>query len=924
MKQAVGVDLFYDGVWNEQPDSVYARDPIVITRGNPSTATLTFDNHTIPGKYAPKSIVGPLYGKIGQNTPLRIRCDVEPLHRDTFTRTASNNWGTIFATTAGGWTIVFSSGSNADFNVNGSQGTHAVTTAASYRMCFLAEIATDDPDVTATVTMPVPTGGNLEPCIILCGLTTTTYYMLRANVKTTNAIDLVIIAVVNGFETTLATVATSLTHSATTPLTLRGRLSAGQIEFGAAQGSEPTSFQAVAYDSSILGRGWVGVRSGRAAANTNTGTQFAWDNVAIRIGRTRFVGEVDTWTPDRAVKGDAWTKVKACGVRQRLGIGVDPLKSSARQYYEGLAPLGYAPMEPGSRLTNVVDDARPMQFSGTEIDWGVYSGPQGSDKGPKFFLNDDRPPVSQMFLPLDGTSVEWQVNLWFRAHAGPNSDIFFASVVDFIEIATSGTVAYWTVEAFSDPSVPQLEITATGFDSNRDIISPTVSAVISDYEAIDDRWHMITIQASESGGFASVAVSIDANAGASDFTASYTNGRLLGVYLPKRSDPSNVSDPSMMHLVAFDDQNADVADLFFAGLGWPGESADVRFLRLCRENNVLAYVAGTTTGAALMGPQGLHTLLEHLDEIERTDDAIIYEPRAVLGLGMRTGQSKLNQKSKLTLAYGAGGGEIAPPLTPVVGAANIRNDVTASNPAGGERRVEQTTGTYNTQLPGTAAGAVGRYATRMNVNFGVAEDDPVDDDSLIYAAGWRVGKGTWDGTWYAGATADLDAAPYLAPAVAAIDYGDLITLDALPLDDALQALDHLVVGYTETLGTHRRTIRFDLEPGGPYQVGVLSGTSGDTDPFVGHLETDGSTTSGAILAGAASFSVATPSGPLWSTDADDYPENFLVGGQEIGVSAVSGASSPQTFTVQTTGRQFVYPVPSGSPVAVADPIVPTL
>jgi hypothetical protein len=662
-----------------------------------------------------------------------------------------------------------------------------------------------------------------------------------------------------------------------------------------------------------------GLYSPRSVASALFGKIGQNTPLRIRCGAdVRFVGEVSTWTPGRAIKGDAWVSVTAAGVKRRLGRGVDPLKSAARQYYENSGALGYWAMEPATRMSNTVDATRPLQYTGTNIDFNIYDGPFGSDKGPKFFLNDDRPPVSQIFAPLAGTSTSWIVNLWFRAHPGPDSAVFFTPVVDFAEIATTGTIAYWTVEALSYPAGSQFEVTVTGYDANRNIISPTVSAVVNK-EIIDDKWHMVTIQGEQSGGFGTVALTIDAGSGASGFSSTYSNGALLGVYLPKRVDASNVADPSIMHLAAWDNTSPDYTDMYFATQGWPGETAAERFLRLMAEQDVDAIVVGDPDDAALMGPQVRKTLLEYLDEIERTDDATIFETRDALGLTMRTGVSKLNQTSDLTLSYT--GGQIAPPLTPVVGDSHIRNDVTASNFSGGEARVEQTAGPLNTQLPGTATGAVGRYQTRVDVSLGDFRGP--NDAALPHVAGWRVNKGTFDGTWYAEVTADLDAAPGIAPTVTAVDIGDLITLVGLPTDEALDSVEHLVTGYTEIIGSHRRTIKFELEPAQPYQVGKLALTTGDTDPIVGHLDPDGSTTNGTTAVGAATFSVATPSGPLWTTTADDFPFDVVVGGQRVSISAISGASSPQTFTVQSTGRKVRYAIASGSAVTVHQPIILT-
>jgi len=72
-------------------------------------------------------------------------------------------------------------------------------------------------------------------------------------------------------------------------------------------------------------------------------------------------------------------------------------------------------------------------------------------------------------------------------------------------------------------------------------------------------------------------------------------------------------------------------------------------------------------------------------------------------------------------------------------------------------------------------------------------------------------------------------------------------------------------------------------------------------------------------AGASSLSVATASGPLWTTTADDFPFDVEVGGIRVTVTAISGGSSPQTFTV--TGATVTKALSSGSAVTVWRPPV---
>jgi hypothetical protein len=77
------------------------------------------------------------------------------------------------------------------------------------------------------------------------------------------------------------------------------------------------------------------------------------------------------------------------------------------------------------------------------------------------------------------------------------------------------------------------------------------------------------------------------------------------------------------------------------------------------------------------------------------------------------------------------------------------------------------------------------------------------------------------------------------------------------------------------------------------------------------------------LTPAWGLTVATTSGPVAINSADhpgDFPFRIRVAGVVLEVTAVSGATSPQTFTVtQTPLNGVVKTIPSGSSVQVADP-----
>lgn len=72
------VELFLGGAWTDISPYVRYADKIVITRGapdetstmQPQTCALTIDNRD--GRFSPRNPLGPYYGQIGRNTPIRV------------------------------------------------------------------------------------------------------------------------------------------------------------------------------------------------------------------------------------------------------------------------------------------------------------------------------------------------------------------------------------------------------------------------------------------------------------------------------------------------------------------------------------------------------------------------------------------------------------------------------------------------------------------------------------------------------------------------------------------------------------------------------------------------------------------------------------------------------------------------------------
>ena len=72
------VELFLAGAWTDVSAFVYYKNRVMHTRGNPDetsqiqpqTATFTINNRD--GRFSPRNPLGPYYGQIGRNTPIRV------------------------------------------------------------------------------------------------------------------------------------------------------------------------------------------------------------------------------------------------------------------------------------------------------------------------------------------------------------------------------------------------------------------------------------------------------------------------------------------------------------------------------------------------------------------------------------------------------------------------------------------------------------------------------------------------------------------------------------------------------------------------------------------------------------------------------------------------------------------------------------
>lgn len=636
---------------------------------------------------------------------------------------------------------------------------------------------------------------------------------------------------------------------------------------------------------------------------------LAGQNTPIRIPvdtSTRFYGEVSSWKPERTLDhnpatgmGDAWTAITASGILRRLGQGADPVRSAHyRAITQAGTALGHWSLEDPERSTvaqssvvgvdpaSPVTEARYTTADGTDIPpggapkFGVGIGPAGSAK----LVDVTAGGTLEGLVPAGGTG--WTVEFVFRMLPGAADG---STSVDIFRWYETGKYGEFIV------NVTQAGVTVF----HEDPISGDDGSADAAFNVYDGTSHHFRYTTSQSGGNYLSRLYIDGNlmATADNFgsamagTIGQVNRWTLNP-LEARGDEM----PAAFGQVVVWPSATPPTGLVEAAFGHQAEAAGVRFGRLCDEEDIPYTIVGTDTDTQPMGVQPRETLPDLFADLERTDDAILFEPRDAYGLALRTGRDRYNQDPVLVLDYAAN--EVAPPLQLVLDDLSTRNDVTVNRRDGGEAQAVLETGPLSVLEP---PDGIGRYATKVDVNTATV-------DVLPDHAWWHLSKGTTNGVRYARVVVDLDAKPALVADVEAVDIGDVIALDNLPADEATGRVRLLVLLINEVIGSHRRVVTFDCIPATPYDIGVWGSDAkgsrfGARTTFLAEDLTSVET--------AVDVDTGTDTWIKTSSHPTRFPLDVTIGGLVYSCTAITGTHPNLTLTIvrlatdktHTTGDQ---------------------
>lgn len=882
IRHDVRVRMFLSNKWEDITSYVLQRNTITITRGRkdentqtpPSTASLSLKN--TDGRFSLRNPLGPWYGSLGQNNPIEIS---KRLVSWQPAQTLTDTWGSTDRN-PGVLSYYWSPLDNpTNFDVAPAGATVVVPAASNIRRTSLADFT--HADASAEVEYSCAVSDVTGDYLVAPGPSLRGNYYARVEISTAEVITL---GISNFAGTALAAqTATGLTHTAGTKYRVRlvadGQTLAAKI--WRTTDGEPRDWLVTA-SAVAKASGAAGVRVAAGAANTNVPVTFTVHSFVV--DSMRFTGEVSSFPASSGEDGrDLYVRIEAAGILRRLGQGRAPALSTLRRGILTVNPVAYWPCEEGpdaTALSSAIDGIEPMEINPAPQlpDFAAFDGfacsapiPQINNTGwvgriPDYDSSANQAQMRALIsVPQGGVAADERL---FRINMLGGT----SAVWDLI-LQPDGNLR---VNAYDAGGTNILLGGSIGFGLNGKNVR--VSLELSQSGA-DVAWAISTLTPSAAGG------------GFSSTLAGRTVGKVTSIEI---GGNGTFTDLACGH-VTFQNSITNIFEILAQLQAYVGERAGVRMTRLSAENGIPFVYYGTTTKSFFVGAQRVDTYLNLIrnspNAAADVDLGTVHERRSFNAVAYRDLRSIYSQASALTLSLS--GKQIVAPFQPIDDDQNTRNDITLRRTDGGELRRTLDVGRKSVQLPPSGVG-VYDDSPELNLN---------EDKYLFDVSGFLLALGTVDESRYTALRVDLDSPDTiraaLAPAVLDLDIDDRVTITGASGVFVFDDITQLMRGYTEVLGNHRHTFSFNLSPSQPYDLGTIDGGTY-------RVSSGTSSLTSALTEGATSFSVTTTAADdLWTTRAGAFPMNIMIGGELITLSGISGAASPQTFTVSARAANGV-------------------
>lgn len=898
------VELQLSGTWTDITAGRWVRtgEGVTIVRGRRdegSTAaesTCNLDLKNADGRFSPRNPIGPYYGSIGRNTPLRVSVPA--------TRSYLNIRGTQYAYTSDkaalditgdidirwwGWLATKRPTSSCYLVFKFFTGQHSyrmgIDAAGTLSLAWSTD-GTTDLSASSTVAIPPPVSGDVALRATLdvnngAGGRTITFYTSDSITGTWTQLGDAVVQ--SGTTSIYAGTSALYAYTATVDARVYGLEVRNGIGGTAVanpdwttQADGTTSFADAAGNTWLLG----------------TGTQI--------VGRNwRFHGEVSEWPQQWGHSGrDAHVPITASGIMRRLGTGSKPLKSA---YYRGctstVAPVtalqAYWPMEDAAGSTTLASGlpgGSPMAIT------GVPTLASNSTSFPCSAPLPDMGTAAFSGTVRDYTStgqIQVRALLAVPATGTTNGAILMS-------VRCGGTAARWEL-VYGTGGTLALNAYNT--------IGTSLLATGGSAFGLDGVPCRIDLELTQSGSNVTYTFSM---LPVGSTTGVYVTGSLASQSVTKAQSVVLASGKNMsgvtMGQVTVQSAVTSVFDLSDHLDAYSGETAVNRLVRLCGEESIECVIIGNDGLSAPMGPQGQRTLLELLRECETTDGGVLCEPRELLGIAYRTAGSLASQGAGLTLDYAAA--QISA-MEPREDDQATANDLTVTRAGGSSYRHTVTSGPLSTQAPPSG---VGVYDRQVTVN--AAADSQLGD-----IASWLAHLGTVDEPRYPGIGVRLARANWVADtsatrAASGIDIGDRIDVTNPPAWLPPGDISQMAIGYRESLGERLWDITWVGQPASPWRIGVFDATAGTAQES--RYSGEGTVLAEDLTTTETGVDVTAPAGVEWTHDDGDY--DVVTGGEVMTVTGISGTAPNYTFTVTRSVNSVVKAHSSGAAIDLATPV----
>lgn len=579
--------------------------------------------------------------------------------------------------------------------------------------------------------------------------------------------------------------------------------------------------------------------------------------------------------------GHSTVDFSASGIFRRMGQVNEPLRSvmTRSTLRTDPTPKAYWPLEDGKdavKFASALPGQQPMFIR----DLGFYSDPEYPDPaGYSDFLSSAPVVVAKsgVFVgetPLVEDTGELRVTGLFYIPADGLTDVEPSGVVRLFQVETSGTAGYWTIDIVASDGTMRVNAYTRVGGSN------LMSSGVVSFSGRDPRGKkgFISLRLLQVGANIGWQIAFFEEGGIDAGQALGTlNSNTMGtLYRVTFNGQASFSGGGAFgHISVYDsDVNNVIWDLAQDVLiGYQGELAGERFVRLCSEEGISYRLYGDVSDTEPMGIQRVDTLTNLLEECASTDGGLLYETKNTEGLTFRTHFDMYSQAAVSFDADSPSGGDIANPFTPVYDDQLAANDVTASRADGGS---------YTVTDPDNIARR-GKYSTDITVN--VASELQLPD-----IAGELLSRGTQAGMRYPQVSPAPNVNEAVLPVYGQLNLGDKLRVTNLPSQHPESSVELLMQGYSADMIPYSYDITANTVNADTWDVAEFA-EPWNVDPDAPmRADAENSSLAASATTSDTALSVRTLDGPPWvryDISAVDFPFDVNIGGEQIRVSQIA-------------------------------------